>query len=144
MIKLFFVLIILFVFPTQVSAYVTSEVRVDSNVERSSENTNSATSTTDVVIEVNGEKKEFHSDGNEDINWISEDGKSSVKINSNSDIKPTNSEKSPSPTLKPTVVEERVKKEIEETKKDIFSLLKKEVERIKSLIFDSLKDLPLL
>lgn len=138
-----FLYIIPFVFPAFIFAESRVNINVSSDTNSSSTNTSQNTSTTDVTIEVNGEKKTFHAEGDEDINWTSADGKSSVKINSNSDVKPTISPKSASPTLKPTVAKERVKKEIEETKKDIFELLKKEIERIRSLIFDSLRDFSL-
>ncbi|MBI2611208.1 hypothetical protein HYW54_00490 [Candidatus Gottesmanbacteria bacterium] len=121
--RMFFLLSLVFlVFPLSVLAE--SRVNVSTDINSSS--------TTDVTIEVNGEKKTFHAEGDEDINWTSDDGKSSVKINSNEGT---------SPSPKPSRADAKIEKEIEETKKDIFELLKKEIERIKSLIFDSLKDL---
>jgi hypothetical protein len=48
------------------------------NINSNSQNTNSKT---DVKVETNGEVKEFHTQGDEDVNYQSDDG--SVKVNVN-------------------------------------------------------------
>lgn len=47
-------------------------------------NDSTSQSTTDVKIENNGEVKTFHTEGNQSVNWTSDDGKSKVVINNDS------------------------------------------------------------
>jgi hypothetical protein len=77
-----------------------THVVVNSNVNSSTTNTTMVNSNTRVHIETNGEVKDFNTQGDESVDWQSEDGKSSVKINKNSKVtpEPTKEETSVSPT----------------------------------------------
>ncbi len=59
----------------------TSSVTINSNIN--SDGNSSNTSESHVRIETNGVVKEFNTSGNESVDWKSEDGKSSVKIDGN-------------------------------------------------------------
>lgn len=70
----------------EVNVNVTNSVNTNSN---SSSSTNviqnsSGTSKTTIRVETNGEVHEFEAEGDESINWTSDDGNSSVKVNNNS------------------------------------------------------------
>lgn len=128
-------------------------------------NNGSTNSKTDVSIETDGDKQEFHTEGDEDVDWTSADGKSSVKIDSNSSNSTSNTNNSSAnihtnvnvtsntgnntrnkPTVppKPTTPTEptappkpTVSEEIEKRKESLIALLKEELNRIKS-IFESI------
>lgn len=61
-------------------------------------NQSSGQSTTDVKIENNGAVNTFHTEGNQTVNWTSDDGKSSVKINSNNNASTKTNIQNNSPT----------------------------------------------
>lgn len=63
------------------------------NVNSTTQNANSKT---DVRVETNGEVKEFHTQGDEDVNYQSDDG--SVKVNVNNATAPSTSSKVESKT----------------------------------------------
>ena len=77
------------IFPVGVSAKDIS-VNISNSVESNSNisiNSSSGDGTkNDVRIEVNGEVKEFHTDGKEEINWKSEDGNLQLQIFQNKDL----------------------------------------------------------
>lgn len=77
----FLLSIVLLLFAKQ-SVEAASNVKVTTN--------NNGTTETHVRIETNGEVKSFDTKGDEDVDWTSGDGQSSVKINSNT--------KNPTPT----------------------------------------------
>gem|GEM_PF-2599823 len=80
----------------------TTHVSVNSNVKSSSISTTTVNSNTKVHIESDGEVKDFNTTGDESVNWESEDGKSSVKINSNPQANPEPTSKlTEKPTLTP-------------------------------------------
>lgn len=61
-----------------------SQVKINNVINSSnSTSTNTSNTTTDIRIETNGEVKEYHGTGNQNINIESSDGKNSVKINNN-------------------------------------------------------------
>ena len=70
----FLLSIVLLLFAKQ-SVQATSNVKVTTN--------SNGTTETHVRIETNGEVKSFDTKGDEDVDWTSGDGQSSVKINSN-------------------------------------------------------------
>lgn len=80
-----------------------TKVVVNSNVNSTSTNTTTVNSQTRVHIENNGEVKDFNASGDESVDWQSEDGKSSVKINSNSKNQTSDdeTEKEITPTISP-------------------------------------------
>ncbi|MEN9407398.1 MAG: hypothetical protein RLZZ455_614 [Candidatus Parcubacteria bacterium] len=109
---------------TRSSVKVTSEgdsqanVRVETNSDSSTTTTTKSTGRTDIVIECNGVKKEYHSDKAENVTLNCDDEsngtvKSEITVNKNS-----------SPTTKistnPTETEE-LKKKTEEIKKEVKS-----------------------
>lgn len=80
-----------------------THVVVNSNVNSSTTNTTTINSNTRVHIETNGEVKDFNTTGDESVDWKSDDGKSSVKINGNSSTtkvtpNPTGEKPSATPT----------------------------------------------
>lgn len=150
--KVFLVLIPLIglAFPTFAMAEVSVNIQNDNNSSTTTQQSSSSV-TTDVRIETNGEVKEFHTEGNEDVDWTSDDGKSSVKINSNTSSKSnvsqdsdtsvntnvnatvkgagtvkveTNTEASDSDSTKD------ISEKIEKEKENLFAVLKKELESI--------------
>lgn len=68
------------IMPTATYAATTS-VSVQNTVDSTSNSESTSTSQSHVRIETNGEVKEFNTNGNETVDWKSDDGKSSVKIN---------------------------------------------------------------
>jgi len=112
-------------------------------------------STTDITIEVNGQKKTFHAEGDENVDWTSDDGKSSVKINNspntqmekNENTEQTqemnqekngseSSNKATSSSVK-NEIEEKLRMEAKNTKESLMELLNKEIARIKEIIVSS-------
>ena len=83
-----------------------THVVVNSNVNTSNVTTTNTNSRTTVHIENNGEVKDFDTNGDESVDWQSNDGKSSVKINNNSAKVQSNSTQkittTPTVTPKPT------------------------------------------
>ena len=76
------------------AAESTTSVSINNTVDSSSNVTTSSES--HVRIEVNGEVKEFNTSGNQKVDWESEDGKSSVKIDNTGTSVKTNSDPTPS------------------------------------------------
>lgn len=90
-----YTLLTLILFPSVASAKVNVEisnnlddsrnsVNIKSNTGSNQESSNSVNSQTDIVINNNGEKKEYHGTGDGVIELKSEDGKSTVTVNNNS------------------------------------------------------------
>lgn len=79
-----------------------THVVVNSNVNSSTTNTATVNSNTHVHIETNGEVKDFNTSGDESVDWKSDDGKSSVKINGNSTTKVTPNPTGEKPSATPT------------------------------------------
>lgn len=80
---------------THIETYTTGNTSNTVSVESSS---NTKTQT-DIVVETNGKKQEYHSDSGEDITITSEDGGTVVKVNNSGS---TQSPTSPSSTPKPS------------------------------------------
>lgn len=93
-----------------------NSVNINQNSEFNSNTSNSINSQTHVTITTNGDTKTFETNGDESINWKSDDGKSQVSINNRSvrgvtTITPTPTPSStltgtpiPSPTRKPASI----------------------------------------
>lgn len=81
-----------------------AQVIVNSNTRSSSTTSTSDTSNTHVRIESNGVIREFNTSGGESVDWTSDDGKSSVKINTQLTNTPTPKiqTSSPSPSGAPS------------------------------------------
>lgn len=126
----------LLLFPNTVNASE-SNVSIVNKVNTSTSSGGSTTGRTDIVIECNGEKKEYHSDKAENVN-ISCD--SDVKGNVKSEVKISNISASPtaSQTIKEEIkkMKEEVKEKKEEIKKEKMSILS-EIKKIFSNIFKS-------
>lgn len=60
-----------------------ASIIVENNVTTVTNTNTDGTSKSHVRIETNGKVNEFNTSGNETVDWKSEDGKSTVKINSN-------------------------------------------------------------
>lgn len=142
---LFLFSVVSLVFPTAI--FASSEVSVNVSNDTQSSSQTSGSSTTEVIIEVNGEKKTFRANGDEDVEWKSEDGKSSVIINKNAEVTPKSVTPSPKTTIavatssaKPTTIEEMVKTELSKTQYNLLEALKKEIQRIQSQLFASIKE----
>lgn len=134
-----------------ISAYTTSNIKVvtegdgEAHVNIVSTNDSTSTSTTkssntgrtDIVIECNGVKKEYHSDKAENVTLTCDDStsgtvKSEVKITS--DTSPT-SKVTPNPTIEEG--EKKIKEEMEKKKSEI----KAEVKSARDKIKEQRKDL---
>ncbi len=87
-----------------------THVVVNSNVNSLSNTTSVVNSNTRVHIETNGEVKDFTATGDESIDWQSEDGKSSVKINTSAKTtpKPESGISSVTPSSTPSAQEEAI------------------------------------
>lgn len=72
-----------------------STSRVTVNNSTSTSNNTSTTTQNHVRIETNGEVKSFDTTGDQSVDWTSDDGKSSVKINSKT-VTPSTTQKSSS------------------------------------------------
>jgi len=94
--------VIILLFPAEILAADVS-VNVSSRVSQSSNSVvfvqSSSQATTDVKIDNNGAVKTFHAEGNQNINWRSDDGKTQVRINQQTTPLPTPSI-TPAPTPK--------------------------------------------
>lgn len=122
-----------FLIPHSVAAYTESNVKItteggDSHVSVTSDADSTTTTTTkstgrtDIVIECNGVKKEYHSDKAENVTLNCDDStsgtaKSEVRINSNS------SSITPNPTIEEgkKKIKEEIDKKKEEIKKEVKS-----------------------
>ncbi len=78
----------------------TNKVSIDSDSSTSVRQSGSTTIKTDVVINQNGEKTEYHTTNGEDVNYKSSDGKTSVNINNNASGSPKSSS-TPKPSTSP-------------------------------------------
>lgn len=115
----------------------TAETHVESNINsRSTTNTTTTTTgKTDIVIECNGEKKEYHSDKAENVhldcdNTTSGTAKTQVNINNSTNTQVTYPPKAKqSITPNPTI--QQAKKEIDEQKEKIKQEVKSAKERVK-------------
>lgn len=63
---------------------VVAAVPIRATVSVDVSNTQNANSKTDIRVETNGEVKEFHTQGDEDVNYQSDDGSVKVKVNNDS------------------------------------------------------------
>lgn len=70
----------LFVIRSAHAGTATANVNVQTNVNSSTKSTNESHVQTDIVIETNGERKEYHSDKPGNVSISSSDGKSSVSV----------------------------------------------------------------
>ena len=110
-------------------------------------NSNGGNSKTHVCVETNGEKKCFDAEGDESVDWKSDDGKSQVKINTNTVTNNSANTSSPAPTKltpSPTDKEDKdsvaasessgtAKKEATKTQKETESLIDVIIGFVKSL-----------
>lgn len=64
-------------------------INVKNNVEASNSTSNNSETTTDIIIETNGQRKEYHSTEPGEVTISSDDGTSIVTVNSNSSAKIT-------------------------------------------------------
>lgn len=108
-----------------------SNVTVKSNTSGSTQNSNNSSNTTDIRIETNGEIKEYHGTGDQNIKVESGNGSNSVSVNnkatsnpSSSPIASSSSQASSAPTSAPTPdSENKAKTFLEMIKKEIQSFL---------------------
>ncbi len=144
---LLFLPIITLTFPQLAFAEVSVNISNKSNVSQQS----SSTTKTDVTIDTNGTVKTFHSEGNETINWTSDDGKSHVNINSqgsnnNSNVKGTSTVNTTIHTevnssgskvevgnTSPSATVNENTNNIEQKKMDLFTLFRRELDFLNNL-----------
>lgn len=106
----------------------TNKVNIDSESSANYQQSGSTNIKTDVVVNQNGEKKEFHTTNGEDVNYQSSDGKTKVNINSNTNNSPKPSiSVSPSPktseSASPSADVLGIQKEIDEIRQENRSLM---------------------
>ncbi len=140
----FYLIAVLTAMTLPTSAHGESSVEINTNSKTTTSQSSSVKSTTDVHIEINGETKDFHSDGNENVEWKSDDGKSSVKINntnvSNTNTSPTTTPSS-SVSATPFINTESITGKVEKKRSDIFSQIQKKIDFLNNWTSELLKNL---
>lgn len=84
-----------------------STVKIENNINTSNTNSSTSKTTTDITIETDGVKKEYHSDKNESVTIESDNGNVKVEVeNSDSDVEePTKANPTPTKVIPTPAIE---------------------------------------
>lgn len=132
MIKIILIIIALLVTPHSVFAESSATVRVDNNIESSSNST--VKSTTNIRVETNGKVTTYSSDKAEDVEVKSVNGQSEIKVNGQViDVTASPTKK---PTAKPINADEdddENEEELNDNNKNIFEIFEDLIKKVFSL-----------
>lgn len=132
MIKIILIIIALLVTPHSVFAESSATVRVDNNIESSSNST--VKSTTNIRVETNGKVTTYSSDKAEDVEVKSVNGESEIKVNGKAVYVTQTPSKDPSATPSPTpVFDENDEESNENDSKNIIDLFEDLLKKVFSV-----------